>query len=217
MAMTATPTSANTAAHIPARPRALSTSTAILMPRASTIFSLTMRRVCRAMRMATPSFSSLSSINTTSAASMAASLPMAPMATPTSARESTGASLMPSPTNTSWRPSFFSPSRRSTWVTLSAGSSPACTSSMPSRSATVQAASGASPVNITSFSTPSCFRSFRAWAAPGFRASSMRITPAYWPSTARYTSVPPPSAGVNAACSCSIRRALPTATDFPST
>ena len=44
-------------------------------------------------------FNGSSSINTMSAASIAASLPNAPIAIPISALESTGASLIPSPTN----------------------------------------------------------------------------------------------------------------------
>ena len=52
----------------------------------------------RDSRTASAILDGLSSISTTSAASMAASLPSAPIAIPTSARASTGASLMPSPT-----------------------------------------------------------------------------------------------------------------------
>ena len=51
--------------------------------------------------MALDIFMGSSSIRTTSAASMAASEPIAPMAMPISARESTGASFMPSPTKAS--------------------------------------------------------------------------------------------------------------------
>ncbi len=80
--------------------------------------------------MALAIFIGSSSISTTSAASMAASEPMAPMAMPMSARPSTGASLMPSPTKASFSFSdlFFSSS--STFATLSAGSSSLYTSSM---------------------------------------------------------------------------------------
>lgn len=55
-----------------------------------------------------------SSISTTSAASIAASDPMLPMAMPISALVSTGASLMPSPTNASFSFFGFSLRRRST-------------------------------------------------------------------------------------------------------
>ena len=63
----------------------------------------------REMRMALAIFIGSSSISTTSAASMAASEPIAPIAMPISARLSTGASLMPSPTKASFR---LRPSRR---------------------------------------------------------------------------------------------------------
>ena len=52
-------------------------------------------------------FNGSSSISTISAASIAASDPMAPMAIPISALESTGASLIPSPTNASFSFSDF--------------------------------------------------------------------------------------------------------------
>ena len=86
--------------------------------------------------MALAIFSGSSSISTTSAASMAASEPIAPMAMPISARLSTGASLMPSPTNASLSLPPLSASSFSTCATLSAGSSSLCTSSTPSAPAT---------------------------------------------------------------------------------
>ena len=49
------------------------------------------------MRTDAATLEGMSSMRATSAASMAASEPMAPMAIPPSARASTGASLMPSP------------------------------------------------------------------------------------------------------------------------
>lgn len=75
------------------------------------------------MRMAFPIFKGSSSIKTTSAASMAASDPIAPMAIPTSARERTGASLMPSPTKRTFSLPFFCWVIFSRSVTLSSGKS----------------------------------------------------------------------------------------------
>ena len=86
--------------------------------------------------MALAIFIGSSSISTTSAASMAASEPMAPMAMPMSARESTGASLMPSPTKASFSFCPLLRSSSSTFSTLPAGSSWLHTWSMPSSAAT---------------------------------------------------------------------------------
>lgn len=76
----------------PARSR-----TATFAAIANAMFCLAIPRVRRAMRTDAATLEGMSSMRTTSAASMAASEPMAPMAIPTSARASTGASLMPSP------------------------------------------------------------------------------------------------------------------------
>ena len=149
-----------------------------------------MRSVRREMRIARAILAGSSSMRTTSAASMAASLPKAPMAMPMSARASTGASLIPSPTKARSRPSLRSFSSRSTCRTLSAGSSWLWTSSTPSWDATCRAAASASPVSITVFSTPSAFRPRMAWAACSLTTSPRRIHPAYTPSTATYTTVP---------------------------
>lgn len=67
-------------------------------PDCKTDISYTIRRHFLAIRIAFAILSGSSSISTTSAASIAASDPSAPIAIPTSTRESTGASLMPSPT-----------------------------------------------------------------------------------------------------------------------
>ena len=94
----ATPVSANTAIHMlacPARPRII---TAILITRANITFCHAMRFVFRAMAIDWGIASTLEFINTASAASIAASAPL-PMAAPTSAPRSTGASLIPTPTN----------------------------------------------------------------------------------------------------------------------
>ena len=117
-------------------------------------------------------------MNTTSAASMAASEPMPPMATPTSARESTGASLMPSPTNTSAPLSLFSFKSASTRSTLSAGKSCACTSSSPSSAPTRSPTACASPVSITVFLTPNSLSLRMASVASGFTSSEMTRCPA---------------------------------------
>ena len=83
-----------------------------------------MLMVLRAIRIASEICCGSSYISTTSAASMAASEPIAPIATPMSARASTGASLMPSPTKASIpSPAFFCESSSSTFSTLSAGKS----------------------------------------------------------------------------------------------
>ena len=80
-----------------AAPRAARTSTSSLTANEKAMFCRTIRPVRRARRRASGSLPGSSFISTTSAASMAASEPKAPMATPTSARESTGASFTPSP------------------------------------------------------------------------------------------------------------------------
>ena len=77
----------------------------------------------RAMRMASAILAGSSSIRTTSAASMAASEPRAPMAMPTSARDKTGASLMPSPTKARFSLGCFAARSVSIWSTLSPVSS----------------------------------------------------------------------------------------------
>ena len=129
MAMTDTPTSANTASHIFERPTALSMSTSIFTARAKIIFCLTIDVVFLAILRARAILEGLSSISTMSAASMAASEPIPPMAMPTSALEREGASFMPSPTNTVLPDEVLIIS--SSHFTLSAGRSSAYTVSMP--------------------------------------------------------------------------------------
>ena len=135
--------------------------------------------------MALAIFMGSSSIRTTAAASMAASDPMAPMAMPISARERTGASLMPSPTKASFFFAGFCCSISSTLATLSPGSSSLYTWSTPSSSATCWATVRTSPVSMTVFSTPAPRRASIAALAVGFTTSAIRICPAYAPSTAR--------------------------------
>ena len=143
-----------------------------------------MRRHFREIRIARAILAGLSSIRTTSAASMAASEPRAPMAIPISARESTGASLIPSPTNASFSFSLLSCNSFSTQLTLSAGSSSLCTSSNFNSPATCSATVLLSPVSITHFFTPEFFRDAMASFAPSLITSEIRMYPAYFPSTA---------------------------------
>ena len=107
-ARTVTPTSAKTAIHIVAMPRTARTRTRSFMNMAKKVFSLARRRVLRAILTPTTIFDGLSSISTTSAASIAASDPRPPIAIPRSALASTGASLIPSPTNARVFPAGFS-------------------------------------------------------------------------------------------------------------
>ena len=97
MQRTATPTSPKTAIHMFVRPKAVSTRMRIFTKRAKTMFWVEMATVRRAMRMTIGMRARSSSMMTMSAASIAASEPIEPIAMPTSARASTGASLMPSP------------------------------------------------------------------------------------------------------------------------
>jgi len=96
-----------------------------LTKNANAIFCQTIRRVCLASPTASAIFAGASVISTTSAVSMAASEPRPPMATPTSARAKTGASLIPSPTKATLLPSLVSARICSKMRTLSSGSNPA--------------------------------------------------------------------------------------------
>ena len=175
MAKIATPTSANTAIHMFAMPTAASTSTESFTPKANTMFCHTIPMVLRDRRIALAIFDGLSSMSTISAASMAASEPIAPIAIPISARVSTGASLMPSPTKASLPFLLSSSSKRSTSATLSWGRSLAWNSSRPSFEATERATSSASPVNITVLVTPVACRSAMVLAASSFTMSAITI------------------------------------------
>ena len=128
--------------------------------------------------MALAIFRGSSSIRTISAASMAASEPMAPMAMPISALDSTGASLMPSPTKASFPLPDRASSSFSTWATLSAGSSSLNTWSIPKSEATCSATALASPVSITVLSTPAERRAEMACLEPGFTTSETTMCPA---------------------------------------
>ncbi len=113
-----TPTSPNTASHIPAIPRAPRIRNTLLIPRAITIFCMTICFVAFATSIASTSLDGSSVIRTTSAASMAASEPSPPIAIPTSARARTGASLIPSPTKANLLPGLFLLSKSSTFSTF---------------------------------------------------------------------------------------------------
>ena len=125
--------------------------------------------------MAVAIFTGSSSIRTISAASIAASAPSAPMAIPKSTLESTGASLIPSPTKASFSFFPFDSNIFSTSVTLSAGRSSLFTTSTPISSATDSATFLASPVNITTCLTPAAFKPATAALALGFTTSDIRI------------------------------------------
>ena len=217
-ASTITPTSAKMPSHILATPTAVSSRQAILMPMAKTMFWWTMRRHLREMAMALAILRGSSSIRTMSAASMAASEPMAPIAMPMSARESTGASLMPSPTKASASFGLSLAARSSsTLATLSPGSRPAWNSSMPRLPATALATGSASPVSMMVFFTPARCSARMASALPGLTLSEMRMCPAYFPSMATCTTVPTLWQSTYSTPRRRISLALPAATVLPST
>ena len=170
-----TPTSAMMAIHILATPKAASTRQTSLTASAKAMFCFTMPRHLREILMAFEIFSGSSSISTTSAASMAASEPRAPMAMPMSARDSTGASLMPSPTKARRSFPLHSASSSSTHLTLSAGSSSARKSVRPTSAATFSATGLASPVSITVLVTPAFFSSDMASALCSFSSSEITM------------------------------------------
>ena len=208
----ATPTSPKTASHMLAMPNAASRRISTFTPMANTMFCQTIRMVLRATRMAWAILEGRSSMRTTSAASIAASEPIAPMATPTSARMSTGASLMPSPTKARRAPSFSPASKRSTASTLSWGRSCAWTSSIPRRPATASATSWRSPVSMTQRRTPAAWRSRTASSASSFTTSAITMWPTYSPSTVTCRIVPVRSQSCQAAPCSAMSLSLPTST-----
>jgi len=155
---------------MPTAPRRRTTS---LIPIENHVFWLTMARHLREIRIAWEIFMGSSSIRTTSAASIAASDPIAPMAIPISARVSTGASLIPSPTKARFPFPLFSRRSSSTFCTLSAGRSSLRTWSMPSSFATASATSFASPVSMTVLATPTDFRAAMAAFDVSFTTSEI--------------------------------------------
>ena len=148
---------------------------------------------------------------------MAASEPMAPMAMPISARRSTGASLMPSPTKASLAPDGFFSSCSSTFATLSAGRSWLYTWSTPRSAATRSATAPASPVSMTVLSTPAAFSCRMASLAVGFSTSEMTMWPMYAPSIAMWMMVPTLRQGMQVMPRRSISLSFPAATVWPST
>ena len=110
-----------------------------------TRFSLIVRSVARQRRIASAAARRSPQTSVRSEASMATSVPV-PIARPRSAWASAGASLTPSPTIATTRPSSW---RRLTTSTLSAGSTSAMTSSMPTSAATAVAVVSLSPVSST--------------------------------------------------------------------
>ena len=116
-----TPTSPAIAIHIFAIPRTPKIITSALTAKQNTMFSFTILSVFLAIRIVFGIFSISSSMITISAASIAASDPILPIATPISALTSTGASLIPSPTNTSFSFWLSFSSNCSVSVTLSCG------------------------------------------------------------------------------------------------
>ena len=145
------------------------------------MFCFTMRSVFLAILTTDAIFVTSSSIRTISAASIAASEPILPIAIPMSALVSTGASLIPSPTNARRSFCFSAFKSASTCSTLPPGNSSACTSSIPSVCATVSAASLRSPVSMTVCLTPTCFISRIASFAPSLMVSEMTTAPSNTP------------------------------------
>ena len=139
------------------------------------------------------------------------------MAMPMSARESTGASLMPSPTKASFPLGEVSCSSASTRSTLSPGSSWVYASSRPSSWATASPTSLASPVSRTVFFTSWAFRAAMASLACGLTMSEMTMCPAYRPSMAMWMMVPTLWQLMYGMPRRSISLPLPAATERPST
>ena len=117
---------------------------------------------------------------------MATSVPV-PMARPRSAWASAAASLTPSPTIATTRPSACS---RLTTSTLSAGSTSAITSSMPTSAATARATVSLSPVSSTGV-RPRSRSCATASALVGLTASATTSTPRAAPSQPTATAVRP--------------------------
>jgi hypothetical protein len=119
-------------------------------------------------------------------ASIAMSVPV-PMAIPTSAAASAGASLIPSPTMATTRPSLQS---LSTSFALSSGRTSAKTFSIPACFAMKSAVRRLSPVNITT-SIPSFLSSRIASLDVSFSVSATPMMPAVFLSTATIMAVLP--------------------------
>ena len=154
----------------------------------------------------------------TPALSIATSVPV-PIAMPTWACASAGASLTPSPTMATTRPSACN---RLMTSAFSAGWTSAITSSTPSARATAWAVVRLSPVSMTT-RRPSAWSSRIASGVELLMGSATPTRPASAPSTARYITVCPSprsasaraaSADASTPCAASSRR-LPSATRRP--
>jgi hypothetical protein len=142
--------------------------------------------VARERSMAVTSPERAPEIKVMSEASMATSVPV-PMAIPTSAWARAGASLMPSPTMATTRPSCCS---RWTSRDLCSGITSARTRPIPTWRAIAAAVTRLSPVIITT-SMPLLFKAATAAAEPSLSVSATPITPAGRPSTATSIGVRP--------------------------
>ena len=159
-------------------------------------------------------------ISTMSADSIATSVP-APIASPTSARTSAGASLMPSPTIATFRPSSC---RRRTSRSLSCGSTSATTRSTPTCRPIASAVRALSPVSMTT-SSPIALMPAMASRLVGLTVSATAITPSRRPSAAKNSGVFPSPANRSRTCStgaismpdAAIIAALPPKHSLPST
>ena len=204
------------AIHMLAMPKAPRIKQATLMPMANQIFSLTIAKHLREILMPLAIFKGSSSISTTSAASIAASDPMAPMAIPISARDSTGASLMPSPTKASLPRDLFCSKSSSTIRTLSAGISSLRTSSIPNSLATCSATLRLSPESMTVFWIPAFFTARMVSLAWALIRSEMTMWPWYSPLIAMWTIVPTLWQAIASTLRLFISFSLPAATSMSS-
>ena len=161
-------------------------------------------RVARLRRMAAATSERRLFITTMSAASMAMSVP-APMAMPMSARESAGASLMPSPTMAV----FPAVCKARMAASFSAGRTWAMTSSTPAARPMAAAVRRLSPVSMTTRS-PIALSWAMAATLSSRRVSATAIKPRETPSRAKKRGVLPSSARASAVSASAVgRTALP--------
>ena len=160
------------------------------MPIAKIIFCFTILIVFLEIFIAVFILDGSSVIITISAASIALSAPKPPIAIPISARAKTGASFIPSPTNTNFPFSVFSLSNCSTFSTFPSGNNSVYTLSIPSSLATLSPTSFLSPVSITVCFILFFFRSSIAFLESSFISSDITIYPASSLFIAIYTIVP---------------------------
>ena len=179
------------------------------------------RKVARESRMASAAARRSPETSVRSEASMATSVPV-PIASPRSAWARAGASLTPSPTMATTRPS---PWRRPITSAFSEGSTSAMTSSMPTSAATARAVVSLSPVSSTGRS-PSALSAATASAEVGLTVSATTSTPRTAPSQAATIAVRPCASAACLAASSSagiatlhsaMNAARPSTTPWPST